>query len=103
METVQNPDHPNVAEMIKLIKSDIAPLHRQIRGLIADKANLVNEVEQRKEDALEAKADALCHVDNWRDTFEGLADHFWDVAITTSDNLHKELAKWKKKYGVTHF
>ena len=94
---------PYAFEMHRLILTQIHPLQTENRKLIAEKYELLKEVDRYKREALDTRAKCERRIDNYRAWYKDFEMHYWHVAVVERDSLHEELAYWKKKCGKEHF
>ncbi|KAI4640634.1 hypothetical protein J4E93_008224 [Alternaria ventricosa] len=90
-------------EMHRLILNQIHPLQTDNRKLIAEKYELLKDVDGYKREALDTRAKCERRIDNYRAWYKDFEMHYWHVAVIERDSLHEELAYWKKKCGKEHF
>ncbi|KAI4912957.1 hypothetical protein J4E85_010932 [Alternaria conjuncta] len=94
---------PHAFEMHRLILTQIHPLQTENRKLIAEKYELLKDVDMFKLEALDTRAKCERRIDNYRAWYKDFEMHYWHVAVVERDSLHEELAYWKKKCGKEHF
>ena len=94
---------PHAFEMHRLILTQIHQLQTENRKLIAEKYELLKDVDRYKREALDTRAKCERRVDNYRSWYKDFEMHYWHVAVVERDSLHEELSYWKKKCGKEHF